>query len=251
MKRSLIFLILLFKAWILPAQSKVQSIFMEFGYVNLPKDPLIETMYGSTKYRFYMDEKFILFQTMTNPKPLMGQSFGPGLNMSYIMDRNSKVLFLCAILDTIKLRMSGDEGDIQYIEETLQSNRKVGLTILGKQDQEVTILNKLATRYLAAGTFSDSAYLFIHEHLRFAKHLRQFPMCISTGKGATGLLLGRDDILHNGTTLEFRALELELNQPRDIPSIMNEYQLVTKEEGELAIKKFMNPELEDSKNGKN
>jgi hypothetical protein len=188
---------------------------------------------------------------MTNPKPLMGQSFGPGLNMSYIMDRNSKALFLCAILDTIKLRMSGDERDIQYIEETLQSNRKVGLTILGKQDQEVTILNKLATRYLAAGTFSDSAYLFIHEHLRFAKHLRQFPMCISTGKGATGLLLGRDDILHNGTTLEFRALELELNQPRDIPSIMNEYQLVTKEEGELAIKKFMNPELEDSKNGKN
>jgi hypothetical protein len=32
---------------------------------------------------------------------------------------------------------------------------------------------------------------------------------------------------------------------------MNEYLLVTKEEGELAIKKFMNPELEDSKNGKN
>ncbi|HLP95573.1 MAG TPA: hypothetical protein VK168_16130 [Saprospiraceae bacterium] len=241
MKHLICFFLLLYQGWMLLAQTPVNAIYMEFGYVNVPKeDKLFEAMFGYSKYRYYMDEHFIHFEQSADLPPDLKYLFGPGLASSYIFDIHRNELFVCVRLDTVKIRMPSTEKDMEIFEGMLKhdiSNTSYPST----ETQQLEILGKNTVGYPVAGVYSDTAFLFVHKEINVASHLHKFPMYLSEGPIGPGLVMGRNDPTQTGKMLEFRVIHMELDRPRSLASELGAYTLVSEEEGAKAIQNFLNP----------
>ncbi|MBL7807446.1 MAG: hypothetical protein JNN28_06520 [Saprospiraceae bacterium] len=239
MKHLICFFLLFFQGWILAAQSPVNAIYMEFGYVNLQnEDKFIQAMYGYARYRYYMDEHFIHFEQSADLPPDLKYLFGPGLTSSYIFDIHRNELFVCVTLDSVKIRMPSTEKDMEIFEGMLKHNIS-NTSYPSTKTQQLEILEKNTVGYPVAGVYSDTAFLFVHKEINLANHLHQFPMYLPEGPIGPGLVMGRNDPTKNGLTLEFRVIYMELDRPKSLAAELGAFTLVTEEAGQEAIRKFL------------
>lgn len=239
MKHLICFFLLLFQGWMLLAQTPVNAIYMEFGYVNVPKeDKLTQALYGYSRYRYYMDEQFIQFEQSADLPPDLKQLFGPGLSSSYIFDINRNELFLCVTLDSVKIRMPATEKDMEIFEGMLKHEIS-NISYPNTETQQLEILEKNTVGYPVPGVYSDTAFLFVHKEMNVASHLHKFPMYLPEGPIGPGLVMGRNDPTKNGLTLEFRVIYMELDRPKSLAAELGAFTLVTEEAGQEAIRKFL------------
>lgn len=219
------------------AQTTANSIFAEYGYPNIPKDSTtIYTMYGYSKYRVYADDKFVKVETFQDLPEEQLMELGAGLRSSFIKERASGDVFICVTLDTLLIRLKGGEKEKATFQEMSETFNSGSAAIYGKGNKTADIQGFKCQQYLVKGAFQDTVSAYVTERVVLGTTIRDFPLYVAGDGKNYGLLLGRDEVMWNGYMLEFRALNVEINQPRDIAKELASYKLVTEEEGDQIIK---------------
>ena len=237
------------QAW---SQTVANSIFAEYGYPAIPKDSaILQNMYGYSKFRVYADERFVKVEAFQDLPKEQLDVMGAGLRSVFIKDRSSGNVFICVALDTLLIRMRGGETEQASFREMTEAFNSGTAAVFPKSAGQVNILDFPCRQYLVKGTFADSVTAYLTDRVVLGKGISDFPMYVS-GEGKNyGLLLGRDEKLWNDYILAFRALKVEINQPRDVAKELASYKLVTEEEGDQMIKDWFVKLMEMPVEGKN
>lgn len=238
--RSIILaLVIGFSSLSLHAQTIAKSIFAEYGYTNISKDSvMLHTMFGLTRYRLYADEKFVKLETYQNLSAEETKKYGPTMHSMLIKEKASNDVFLCIAFDTLSLRMKGDEKERQSFQQMSELFNSNEASMYGKGSSVAEILGFSCSELFVKGSFSDTVSCFVVPQIQLDPLIKDFPLYVSSQGTPYGLMLGRDERLWNGQTIEFRAVQLEINQPRDIATELNQYQLVSKEVGDNLLKEL-------------
>jgi hypothetical protein len=243
-------IILTFLASQTNGQTVANSLFVEYGYPNIPKDSTtIQTMFGYSKYRVYADDKYVKVEVFQDLPEEMTMELGAGLRSSFIKERASDEVFLCVMLDTLLIRLKGREKERASFKEVTETFNSGTSAVFGKGDKKADIQRFPCQQYLVKGTYSDTVSAYVTDRVMLGPTVKDFPLYVAGDGKSYGLMLGRDEVLWNGYTLEFRALKVEINQARDLAKELASYKLVTEEEGDKLIKdwfsKLMGMPVED------
>lgn len=234
------------------AQTVANSIFAEYGYPNIPKDSAtIHMMFGYSKYRIYADDKFVKVETFQDLPEEMAKEMGAGLRSSFIKERASGDVFICVVLDSVLIRLKGGEEEQATFRVVTATFNSGTAAIFGKGSKNADIQGFSCEQYLVKGTYSDTVSAYVTDRVVLGPTVKDFPLYVAGEGKSYGLMLGRDEVLWNGYTLEFRALKVEINQPRDVAKELNSYRLVTEEEGDKLIKDWFSKLMEMPVEGKN
>ncbi len=244
--------ILFFLAIQADAQTTANSIFAEYGYPNIPKDSTaIYTMFGFSKFRVYADDKYIKVETYQDLPEEQLEELGAGLRSVFIKERASGDVYICVALDTLLIRMKGGEKEQASFREMTETFNSGSAAVYGKGDKKTEIQGYNCRQYLVKGAFRDTVSAFLTTQVVPAAAIKDFPLYVSGGGQDYGLMLGRDEILWNDYTLEFRALNLEINKPQNVAQEMASYRLVTEEEGDQLIQSWFSKLMGLPVEGKN
>ena len=218
------------------SQTVANSIFTEYGYPNIPKDSTtIQTMYRFSKFRVYADDKFIKVEAFQDLPEEKLEELGAGLRSSFIKERASGEVFLCVALDTLLIRLKGGEKEQASFKEVTETFNSGSAAVYAKGSKKLDIQGFSCQQYLVKGAFQDTVSAYVTDRVVLGPTIKDFPLYVA-GEGKNyGLLLGRDEVMWNGYVLEFRALKVEINQPRDLAKELASYKLVTEEEGDKMI----------------
>ncbi|GAB4491774.1 MAG: hypothetical protein OHK0019_12490 [Saprospiraceae bacterium] len=234
------------------AQTIANSIFVEYGYPNIPKDSTtIHMMFGYSKYRIYADDKFVKVETFQDLPEEMAKEMGAGLRSSFIKERASGDVFICVVLDSLLIRLKGGEKEQATFKEVTETFNSGTAAVFGKGNKRADIQGFSCEQYWVKGTYSDTVSAYVTDRVVLEPTVKDFPLYVA-GEGKNyGLMLGRDEVLWNGYTLEFRALKVEINQPRDLAKELASYKLVTEEEGDKLIRDWFSKLMGMPVEGKN
>lgn len=229
--------------WVLALQVKSQSVassvFIEYGYPNIPEDSVVlHMMYGMTKYRAYADEHFLVIESFQDLPEEQRKIMGNGLQSMFIKERRTDDLFLCVTLDSLRLRMKGREKELASFQKLIETYNSVNAPIFGKGLRSLDIAGHASREFLIKGSFTDTISAYLADQIILADNIKDFPMQVANEEGEYGVLLGRDEVLWNGSLIEFRATNVEINKPKDIASELQSFELCSKEEGEKKIKAY-------------
>ncbi len=251
--RSFILVLVIgFSSLPLHAQTLAKSIFAEYGYTNISKDSVaLHMMFGLTRYRLYADEKFIKLEAYQNLSPEEAKKFGPTMHSLLIKERASADVFLCVAFDTLQIRMKGDEKERQSFQQMSELFNSSGESMFGKGSKAIEIQGFSCAELFVKGAYSDTVSCYVYPQIQLDPAIKDFPLYVSSNGTPYGLMLGRDEVIWNGQTIEFRAVQLEINQPRDIAAEMNQYQLVSKDAGEKLLKELFTNMMGGAEEGKN
>lgn len=236
--RFIIFLIIL-TVCALQAQSQTtaNSISAEYGYPNIPKDSTtIFTMFGYSKFRVYADDKFVKVEAFQDLPEEKLEELGAGLRSVFIKDRTSGNVFICVALDTLLIRMRGGEKEEASFQEMTATFNSGSSAVYAKGNKSMVIQGFDCQQYLVKGAFRDTISAYLTTQVVLGPTIKDFPLYVSGSGKEFGLMLGRDEILWNDYTLEFRALKLDINRPLNVARELASYKLVTEEEGDQMIK---------------
>lgn len=244
--------ILLFLAFQTQAQTVANSIFAEYGYPNIPKDSAtIQTMFGFSKFRAYADDKYIKVEAFQDLPEEQLEELGAGLRSVFIKERASGDVYICVALDTLLIRLKGGEKEQASFREMTETFNSGSAAVYGKGRKTLDIQGFTCQQYLVKGALSDTVSAFLTTQVVPGAAIRDFPLYVSGGGQDYGLMLGRDEILWNNYTLEFRALKLEINKPQNVAKEMASYRLVTEEEGDQLIQAWFSKLMGLPVEGKN
>lgn len=249
-----IFLVALLTFSVFQAQSQTvaQSIFAEYGYPNIPEDSTaIFTMFGYSKYRLYADDKFVQIETFQDLPAEQLQGLGAGLRSVFVKERASGDVFICVTLDSLRIRMKGGEKEQASFREVTETFNSGSAAVYGKGSKKIDIQGYGCEQYLVKGAFRDTVPAYLTRQVTPGPAIKDYPLYVSGGGQDYGLMLGRDEVLWNDYTLEFRALAIEINKPRDVAVELASYRLVTEEEGDKLIKEWFEKLMTMPVEGKN
>jgi hypothetical protein len=249
-----VFLLTTLSFWVSSAHSQTvaNSIFAEYGYPNIPKDSTtIQTMYGFSKFRVYADDKFVKVEAFQDVPEEQLEELGAGLRSSFIKERASGDVYICVTLDTLLIRLKGGEKEKATFQEITETFNSGSAAIYGKGNKTTDIQGFGCQEYLVKGAFQDTVSAYVTDRVVLGPTIRDFPLYVA-GEGKNyGLLLGRDEVVWNGYVLEFRALKVEINQPRNMGKELASYQLVTEAEGDKIIQDWFSKLMGVPVEGKN
>lgn len=230
------------------SQTVAKSLFVEYGYVNLSTEVEgLQAMFGYTKYNVYGDDKFIKIESYQDLPPEEAQKIGPGMRSSFIKEKTSNELYVCISLDSLRIRMKAGEEEQGSFQGMLDTYKSGSEAVYATGEKKLDIQGFNCGEILIAGQYSDSISAYVANQIVLDATISDFPLFAASH----GLILGRDEIFGN-IVLEFRAIKLEFNQPKDCAKELSSYLLVTKEQGEEMLKnaysKMMGLPEEDGKN---
>ncbi len=224
-------------AFQLNGQTVAKSILVEYGYPNIPKENAgLQTMFGVTKYLVYADDKYLKIESYQDLTAEQAKQIGPTLRSLFVKDRRTNELFLCVSLDTLFIRMKGGEQEKTLFKGMTETFNAGSEAFRGTGPKKADIQGYACNEVLVKGKFSDTISAFVAYQIVLDPVIKDFPLYVAKGEKSFGLMLGRDEILWDGKVIEFRALKLEINQPKEVESELAMYRLVSKEEGERAVK---------------
>lgn len=245
-------LIGLFLAFQLKSQTIAHSIFTEYGYPNIPKDSTsLQNMYGYSKFRVFADDKFVKIEAFQDLPEEMAQEMGAGLRSSFIKVRSSGDIFICVMLDTLLIRLKGGPKEQASFKEITETFNSGSAAVHGKGDSKIEIQGFSCQQYYVKGAFRDTVSAYVTDRVVLGPAIKDFPMYVAGESGSLGLMLGRDEMLWNNYLLQFRALKVEINQPRNIEKELASYKLVTEAEGDQMIQDWFSRLMGMPVEGKN
>lgn len=204
-------------------------------------------MFGYTKYRVYDDEKILKIESFQDLPEEDVKKMGPGLRSSFIREKRGNELFLCISLDSLHIRMKAGEEEQSSFQEMVATYNAGSDAVFGNGAKKPDIQGFSCKEIQVAGKYSDTIAAFVTNQIVLDPAIADFPLFAASH----GMILGRDEVLGDNL-LEFRAIKLEINQPRDYSSELASYQLVTKEQGEEMLKAAFTKMMElPSGDGKN
>lgn len=248
MRTAILLLFLVGFAQQASGQTLAKSIFVEYGYVNLSeKVEGLYSMFGYTKYMVYDDDKFLKVESYQDLPEEEIQKIGPGLRSSYIKEKATDELYLCVSLDSLRLRMKAGEEERTSFQGMMETYKLGSESVYSTGNKKLDIQGFNCNEILIAGRYSDSISAYVTHQIVLDAGIADFPLFATSH----GLILGRDEILGN-IVLEFRAIKMEINLPRDFTAELASYPLVTKEEGEKLLKAAFSKMMEQPEgDGKN
>jgi len=239
MKKILI--VFFFGMVILPANSQTiaKSLYAEYAYLHVPKENVaLYNRFGMVKYKFYADEKFLSFESYQDIPLTDPSKVGPTLRSSIIRERASDIEYVCLSFDTLRIKMVGGKEERASFQK-LSSAFNSGSTSIYREGNKKTEIQGFSCReLLVKGKFADTVSAYFSNQIILDPKIADFPLYTPAGVTPYGLLLGRDEVLQENL-LEFRAIKLEINQPRNITAELASYQLVSPEKGEAMMKEML------------
>jgi hypothetical protein len=220
-------------------QTLAKSIFAEYGYVNIPADSVVlHTMFGITRYRLYADDQYIKLETYQNLSEKERKQVGPSIRSLLVKERASNDVYLCISFDTLQIRMKGEEKEREAFQRMSELFNSKEAAVFGNGRKTAAIQGFNCSELFVKGAYSDTVSSFITNQVILDQSIQDFPLYVSNNGVSYGLMLGRDEVLWNGQTIEFRAVKLDINAPMDIRAELNQYQLVSKEKGNKLLKEI-------------
>lgn len=221
-------------------QTLVKAIFAEYGYPNISKDSVMQYyMFGITRYRLYADEKFFQVESFQHLSEEEAKQIGPTMRSMMVQERATNKTYLCISFDTLRIRMDGGDKGRESLQRMNEAYQVGSEHVYGKGRQTLDIQGHTCQEIFTMGGFSDTISAFVAPNIGFDPALMTFPLYVrSEVPGVSGLLLGRNEVLPEGGTIEFRALKLTLNEPKDVQAELATYRLVSEEQGEEEMKAF-------------
>lgn len=235
------FILFYFAFLVLPAYSQTvaKSLYSEYAYINVPKENVaLYNRFGMVKYKFYSDEKFLNFESYQDIPLTDPSQTGPTLRSSIIRERASDIVYVCLSFDTLRIRMVGGKEERASFQKLTSAFNSGGTSIYGTGKKKMDIQGLSCKELLVKGKFSDTISAYFSNQIVLDPKIADFPLYSSSGVSPHGLMLGRDEVLM-GNQLEFRAIKLEINQPRNITAELASYQLVSPEKGEAMMKEML------------
>ena len=235
------FILFCFVLMVLPTQSQTiaKSLYAEYAYIHVPKENVaLYNRFGMVKYRFYSDEKFLHFESYQDIPLTDPSKTGPTLRSSIIRERASDIVYVCLSFDTLRIKMVGGKEERASFQK-LASAFNSGSSSIYREGKKKTDIQGFSCReLLVKGKFADTISAYFSNQIVLDPKIADFPLYTSSGGAPYGLMLGRDEELM-GNFLEFRAIKLEINQPRKISAELASYQLVSPEKGETMMKDLL------------
>jgi hypothetical protein len=203
---------------VLPVHSQTiaKSLYAEYAYIDVPKENVaLNNRFGMVKYKFYSDEKFLHFESYQDIPLTDPSQTGPTLRSSIIRERASDIVYACLSFDTLRIRMvSGKEERASF--QKLTSAFNSGSASIYKEGKKKTEIQGFSCRELMVkGKFTDTISAYFTNQIVLDPKIPDFPLYTSASVIPYGIMLGRDEVLQENS-LEFRAIELEINKPRNI-----------------------------------
>ncbi len=155
------------------------------------------------------------------------------------------------MLDSVLIRLKGGEKEQATFKEVTETFNSGTAAVFGKGNKKADIQGFSCEQYWVKGTYSDTVSAYVTDRVVLGPNVKDFPLYVAGEGKSYGLMLGRDEVLWNGYTLEFRALKVEINQPRDLAKELISYRLVTEEEGDRLIKDWFSKLMGMPVEGKN
>lgn len=234
------------------AQTFADALFVEYGYPNISKDSVaIHTMYGYSKFRVYGDAKYVQVEAYQDLPKEQLEALGAGLRSVFVLERASGDVYICVALDTLRIRMKGGEKERASYRQMTEAFNSGAANMYGQGPGSRKILDYYCREFLTSGQMSDTTSIYLTPDIALGEQLLDCPTYVSVGGKNYGLILGRDEVLWNKYILEFRALKVEINRPRDVAAQLAAYQLVTEEEGDRMIGEWFNKLMETPVEGRN
>lgn len=252
MKQAFTLVILAFLGFQAKGQTLAKSIYVEYGYTNIKKEyAQLYTLFGRSRYSVYADDKFLMVESYLALPVEKEQQGSQSLRTLFILEKAKDSISLCLSFDTLFIRMPGGDEERASLHKMLEAFSSDQSPVYGSGSKKASIQGYDCSEILVRGKFTDTISAFVSERILLDPVIKDFPVYISSAGRPMGLMLGRNEVL-KGNLLEFRAIQLEINQPRDIRRELARYQLVSKEEGEkrmkLALSHVMRMPAGDGKN---
>ncbi len=243
MKKHLSFsflIVLLTMSAVAQAQS-AGAIYIEYGYPEISKDDqAMMAMYGYAKYRVYADDKFLSVENLQDLPANMSSETGAGLRTSFTKDRKTNEVFLCMSVGDDRIRKKADQEEREQFDVMTRmfATNDRNVLIMTNQRKEINGYNCHQYLILREET-ADTLMVYLTPAINPGPAVKDFPMRLAANGEFYGVILGRDDKAWDGSTLAFRALNIELNKPKNMGAELASYRTVTEEEGNAIIKTWM------------
>ena len=252
MPRFVVFFCLFCTAGSVRAQTFADALFIEYGYPNIPKDSVtIRMMYGDSKFRVYGDDKYVQVEAYQDLPKEQLEALGAGLRSVFIVERTSGDVYICVALDSLRIRMKGGDKEKASYRQMTEAFNSGAANMYGQGPGKRDILGYRCQEFLTSGQMSDTISIYLNQDIALGEQVGDFPTWVSIAGKNYGLILGRDETLWNNYVLEFRALQVEINRPRDVAAQLASYQLVTEEEGDRLIGEWFSKLMEAPVEGRN
>ena len=231
------------------SQTVAKSIWAEYGYPNISKDSTVMyTMYGITRYRLYADDQYIQLETYQNLSEEQQKAYGPPMRSMMVKERATNDVYLCISMDELQIKMKGEEKERESFKQMMETFNSVELNVYAKSDKAVDIQGYNCTELFIQGANTDTVSCFVTNQIALDPSISDFPFYIRNKEELKGLILGRDEQAWNGQTIEFRAIQLKINEPLDVKAELKKFKSVTREKGNQLMKELFTKSIKEGKN---
>lgn len=206
-----------------------KSLSVEYAYIGIPDDDVVQkTMFGNTHYKIYTDAGHTMLESNV-------QASG-GLKTIIVIDNKTGETHLCISLDTLKIKTI--EKDPALKDQLFGIFGDSSFTWASSGVAQEPIQGYAATGWAISSPEHGKTILYVTDQVSPPAEMARSPVFIHHDGKFVGLMLGSDQQFGKYSP-RLRAVNIELDKPKDVAATLAAYRSVSKEEGNRLMQKAM------------
>lgn len=206
-----------------------KSVSVEYAYVGIPdNDDVQKMMFGNTRVRIYTDAGYTMLESTAQAPH--------GLQSVIVIDNKTGETHLCISLDTLKIKTIEEDaamkdnlfGVFGDSSSTWESSGPVQEPIQGYK----------ASGWAVSNPEFGKTIVYVTDQISPSEAMAKSPVFIRHDGKIVGFMLGSDQQFGKYSP-KLRAVNIELDKPKDVAATLAAYRPVSKEEGNRLMQKAM------------
>jgi hypothetical protein len=213
---------------------KQSSLFIEFGYLDIPGEDLFgQMMFAKKSMTVYVDTAFVAISSFTkNPAP----NTMDVVKIDFIKDLKTGKIYSCATIEKEKYKEiepndSKMAAMFDMYADTIYSLNKINAPT-------ETVQNIVCEKWQLAQTDMVSPFIYLTKDVANVELMKNVPLAVFRKGEFVGISLGHD-VEAAGNIYKLRAQTIEFDKPQAIAKLLATFKDVKKDEINQAIKKMM------------